>query len=327
MIRPALVLTARLCLVAGAFCVVNAALAQSFPTKPVRIVVPYPAGGVSDFAARLLTQGLTDRLGQPVIVENRPGASGSIGAVAVAKSPPDGHTLLVASSGMLSVAPHLFKNLPYDVDRDFSPISNLLGGPSWLITHPSVPAGTVKELIALAKAKPGALTYGSAGQGLASHLSAELLKMMAGVDILHVPYKGTAPVTNDLLGGQISLTFSTAIENVQFANQGRIRILAVTSLKRSPITPEVPTMDESGLKGFEIISWNGILAPAGTPRDVVERLNRDITEVIKSPALRERVEKLGNFVIGDSPAAFSAYIRSESAKWAKVVRQANIKVE
>jgi len=311
-----------LCLALG-----NGVLAQSFPVRPIRIVVPFLPGGPSDFAARVISQRLPELLGQQVVVDNRAGAGGIVGAELVAKSPPDGYTLLIANLGMLSVVPYLYSKLPYDPVKDFAPITNLIGGPSWLVTHPSVPVRSVKELLALAKARPGQLTYGSAGVGQQSHLTGELFKIMGRVDIVHVPYKGTGQITPDLIGGQISMSFSTAIEVLQYAKSGKLRMLAVTSLKRSLVAPEVPTVDESGLKGFEVINWNGIVAPAGTPREIVARLNRDFVKVIKLPEVMQPVGAQGNVVIGDTPEEFAAYIGAESAKWSKVVTQLGIRLD
>ena len=313
---------ALLCLAPG-----NGALAQSYPAKPIRIVVAFAPGGPSDFAARVISQRLPERLGQQVVVDNRPGAGGLVGAEHVAKSQPDGYTLLIANVGMLSVARYLYSKLPYDPAKDFAPITNLIGGPSWLIVHPSVPVHNVKELITLAKARSGQLTYGSAGVGQVSHLNGELFKIMAGVDIVHVPYKGTGQITPDLIGGQISMSFSTDIQNLLFAKAGKLRMLAVTSLKRSPAAPEVPTVDESGLKGFEVLNWNGIVAPAGTPREIIARLNRDFVKVIQLPEVKQLVGAQGNIVIGDTSEEFGAYIRAESDKWSKVIKQLGIKLD
>jgi len=315
-------INAALCLAPG-----DAALAQSYPTKPIRIVVAFAPGGPSDYAARVVGQRLPELLGQQVIVDNRPGAGGILGSELVAKSPPDGYTLLIANVGMLSVAPHLYSKLPYDPFKGFAPITNLIGGPSWLVIHPSVPVHNVKELIALAKARPGQLTYGSAGAGQVSHLNGELFKIMAGVDIVHVPYRGTGQITPDLLGGQISMSFSTDIQSLVLARAGKLRMLAVTGLKRSPAAPEVPTVDESGLEGFEALNWNGVVASGGTPRDIITRLNRDFVKVIQLPEVRERVEAQGNIVIGDTPEEFAAYIRAESDKWSKVIKQVGIKLD
>ncbi len=313
---------ALLCLAPG-----NGALAQSYPAKPIRIVVAFAPGGPSDFAARVISQRLPKLLGQQVVVDNRAGAGGLVGAEHVAKSQPDGYTLLIANVGMLSVARYLYSKLPYDPARDFAPITNLIGGPSWLIVHPSVPVHSAKELIALAKARPGQLTYGSAGVGQVSHLNGELFKIMAGVDIVHVPYKGTGQITPDLIGGQISMSFSTDIQSLLLGKAGKLRMLAVTSLKRSPAAPEVPTVDESGLKGFEVLNWNGIVAPAGTPREIIALLNRDFVKVIQLPEVKQLVGAQGNIVIGDTSEEFGAYIRAESDKWSKVIKQLGIKLD
>ncbi|MBI2291156.1 MAG: tripartite tricarboxylate transporter substrate binding protein [Betaproteobacteria bacterium] len=313
---------ALLCLAPG-----NGALAQSYPAKPIRIVVAFAPGGPSDFAARVISQRLPKLLGQQVVVDNRAGAGGLVGAEHVAKSQPDGYTLLIANVGMLSVARYLYSKLPYDPARDFAPITNLIGGPSWLIVHPSVPVHSAKELIALAKARPGQLTYGSAGVGQVSHLNGELFKIMAGVDIVHVPYKGTGQITPDLIGGQISMSFSTDIQSLLLGKAGKLRMLAVTSLKRSPAAPEVPTVDESGLKGFEVLNWNGIVAPTGTPREIIALLNRDFVKVIQLPEVKQLVGAQGNIVIGDTSEEFGAYIRAESDKWSKVIKQLGIKLD
>jgi tripartite-type tricarboxylate transporter receptor subunit TctC len=303
------------------------AWAQTFPSKPIRIVVPSPAGGPSDFAARMVSLHLPEAIRQSVIVDNRPGGAGVIGVEIAAKSAPDGYTLLVGSVGLMCVLPFLIEKLPYDAFQDFIPITNLIIGPTVLMVHPSVPARSLKELIALAKARPGQLTYGSTGPGQISHLSGELLKRRAGIDILHVPYKGTAPLFTQLVGGEISMNFSTAVDGLAFMRAGRLRAIAVTSLKRSPAMPEIPTMDESGLKGFEASNWNGIWAPAKTPRDVIERLNRDIVKSMQAADVRERVTAQGNAVASDTPEQFAAYVRAEAERWSKVVKDANIRIE
>lgn len=301
-------------------------LAQTFPTKPIRIVVPFPAGGPSDFAGRVVSQRLPELLGRPVIFDNRAGAAGAIAAEIVARSAPDGYTLIISNVGMMCIAPHLGK-LPYDPATDFVPVINLLGAPQWLAIHPSLPARSVKELIALAKAHRGQLNYGSAGVGQQSHLTGELLRITTGVDIVHVPYKGAAPALADLVGGQISMVFTNAPESLQFAKAGRLRLLAVTSRERSPVTPDVPTMVESGVKDFVVVSWDGVHAPAGTPREIVERLNRDIARALQFPEVRERVAAIGKFVVGDTPEEFAATIRADSARWSGVIKQLGIKAE
>jgi len=310
-----------------AACFAGVAGAQTFPSKPVRIVVPFPPGGPSDYAARIVSAKLNEPLAQPVIVENRAGAGGAVGTEFVARAAPDGHTLLIGNTGTLTVLPHLQAKLGYDPLRDFTPIANLIGGPSFLLTHPSVPAKTLRELIALAKRQPGKLTYASTGVGQIAHMNAELLKQLAGIDVLHVPYKGSGPVMPDLLGGQVMITFSTSADNLQVVKAGRVRLLAVTGKERLAMIPDTPTMAEAGVPGFDSLNWNGIIGPARMPREVVERLNRELVRAIKSPDIIEKVAALGNFVIGDTPEQFGTYIRAESEKWARVVKQANIRID
>ena len=317
----------RLCAALLALALAGTAWAQAFPSRPIRIVVPFPPGGPSDYAARSVSQHLPALIGQPVIVENRAGGAGITGADAVAKSSPDGYTLLVATVGVMVIAPYIFPKLPYDPFKDFVPITNLISGPSVLVVHPSVPAHSVQELIALARAKPGSLTYGSTGAGQISHLNGELFKALAGVDILHVPYKGAAPVLPAMISGEISMNFSTAIDGLGLMRAGRLRALAVTSPKRLAVMPEVPTMDESGLKGYDVSNWNAIWAPAGTPRALIDRLNREICKAMDSPDVRERVAAQGNLIVCDSPDDFAAYIRKEAGKWSKVVQDARIKLD
>jgi tripartite-type tricarboxylate transporter receptor subunit TctC len=301
--------------------------AQSYPVKPVRIVVAFPPGGPSDYAARVVQARVAEGLGQPVIIDNRPGAGGAVGTELVARAAPDGHTLLVGNTGTLTVLPHLQAKIGYDPQRDFAPITNLVGGPSFLLVHPSVPAKNLRELIALAKRAPGKVTYASAGVGQISHMNGELLKLLAGIDLLHVPYKGTGAVTPDLLGGQVMVTFSTSVENLQLVKAGRVRLLAVTGKERLAMIPDTPTMAEAGVPGFESLNWNGIVGPARIPRDIVDRLNRELVRAIKMPDVVEKVAAQGNFVIGDTPEQFAAYIRADSEKWARVVREAKIKIE
>jgi len=299
---------------------IGAVLAQSYPSRPIRIVIPFPASGPSDFAARVMGSRLPELLGQPVIYDNRSGAAGGLGAEIVAKSAPDGHTLLIANVGMLCIAPHLGK-VPYDPVRDFSPITNLVTTPQWLVIHPSIPARNVKELISLARSKPDSLTYASAGVGQQSHLTGELFNNITGVRTLHVPYKGAAPAVTDLIGGQVAMAFTSSIENLAFAKTGRLRILAITSSERSLVTPDIPTMRQAGVKDFEIYSWNGILAPSGTPREIITRLNGDFVKAIRSPDVMERVSAQGRFVVGDTPEQFSAYIQKESDRWGAIIKK------
>ncbi len=313
-----------LCTIVGATCGPGV-YAQSFPSKTLRIVVPFPPGGPSDYAARILAQKLPEYVGQQTIVDNRPGASGMLGAELVARAAPDGYTMVIANTGMLTILPHLEAKMPYDPLRDFTPITNLVGGPSFLLVHPSLPVRDVKQLIALAKKRPGQLTYASASIGQISHMNGELMKLLAGIDLLHVPYKGTGPIMPELIGGQVSMTFSTSADNLQFVKAGRVRLLAVTGKQRLPMIPDTPTMAESGLPGFDSLNWNGIVGPAGMPREILLRLNREFARALNSPDIKERVSALGNFVIGDSPEQFGAYIRDEYDKWGRVVKQANIK--
>lgn len=300
--------------------------AQPFPSKPLRIVVPFPPGGPSDYAARVVSLKIPEFFGQPVVVDNRPGAGGIVGAELTARAAPDGYTLLIANLGMLSILPHLRK-LPYDPFKDFTPVVNLIGGPSFVLVHPSVPATNLRELIALAKRNPGQLAYASAGVGQISHMNGELMKMMAGVDMLHIPYKGTGPIMPELVGGQVSMTFSTAVENLNFVKNGRVRLLAVTGPKRLAILPDTPTMSESGLPGFESLNWNGLVGPAGIPRELLQRLNSAIVKALNTSDVQQRVAAQGNYVIGDTPEQFAAFIRTESDKWGKVVRTANIRLD
>jgi tripartite-type tricarboxylate transporter receptor subunit TctC len=301
--------------------------AQTFPAKPIRIMVAFPPGGPSDYAARVVSIKLAESLGQPVVVDNRPGAGGALATELAARAAPDGYTLVVGNTGTLTVLPHLQAKIPYDALRDFTPITNLIGGPSFLLLHPSVPAKNLRELVALAKRQPGKLTYASAGVGQISHMNGELLKLLAGIDLLHVPYKGTGQVTPELLGGQVSMTFSTSVDNLQFVKAGRVRLLAVTGKERLGVIPDTPTMAEAGVPGFDSLNWNGIVGPARIPRDIVNRLNRELVRAVRAPDVVEKVVAQGNFVIGDTPEQFGAYIRAESEKWGRVVKQAKIKVD
>ncbi|HYK15911.1 MAG TPA: tripartite tricarboxylate transporter substrate-binding protein, partial [Burkholderiales bacterium] len=237
------------------------------------------------------------------------------------------YTLLIGNTGTLAVLPHLQAKIPYDALRDFTAITNLIGGPSFLLTHPSVPVKNLRELIDLARKRPGQLTYASAGVGQISHMNGELLKQLANIDLVHVPYKGTGPVMPEMLGGQVSMTFSTSIDNLQFVKTGRLRGLAVTGKERLAIAQELPTMAESGLPGFDSLNWNGIVGPAGLPKDIVARLNREIVRAVNLPDIKDKVIAQGNFVIGDTPEQFAGYIRAESDKWARVVKQGNIRID
>jgi len=302
------------------------AFAQAWPAKTVRLVVPFPAGGGVDAVGRILAQRLTDGLGQPVVVDNRAGAAGVIGSDSVAKSAPDGYTLLVCSPGNMSIAPSLYPKLPYAPERDFAGVSLLVRIANILVVHPSVPARSVKDLVALAKARPGKLNYASGGAGTSLHLSGEMLSQLAGIDIVHVPYKGTAPALADLLGGHVDFFFSDPSVLPQ-VKSGKLRALAVTTTGRYLAAPELPTMIESGIAGFEAVNWYALLAPAGTPKDIVGRLNAEAVKAIAAPDVRERLLAQGMEPASSTPAELAAYLRDDIARWAKVVRAGNVKVQ
>ena len=298
--------------------------AQPYPAKAVRIVVGFAAGGPTEVAARLLAQKLAEKWAQSVVVDARTGAGGNIATEIVAKAPADGYTLLVAAFAH-AVNPALYANLPFDTEKDFAPVALLITSANVLAVHPSLPARSVRELVALAKAKPGALTYGSAGTASASHLAGELLNSMAGIKLTHVPYKGAAPASVDLVGGHISAAFPGILLALPHAKAGRLRLLGVTSLKRSDSIPELPTIAEAGVAGFEVLSWYGLLAPAGTPAELVTRLNYDATRGLREPDSAERIRALGAEPATSTPAEFGAFLKNEMAKWAKVVRLAGVR--
>jgi len=312
----------------AAFCVLLAAAlaaqARAFPDKPVRLVVPYSAGGSTDLISRALGQKLSEMWGQTVVIDNRPGGSTIIATDIVAKSAPDGYTLLVTTTSF-SIVPSLTDKLPYDPAKDFELITLINTTPLVLVVNPGVPAKSVKELIALAKARPGELNFGSAGSGGSNHLAGELFNVMAGVKIVHVPYKGNAPALNDLVGGHVDIVFNGLTSAVPLIKAGRLRPLAVTSLTRSSALPDIPTLDELGLKGFQAVAWNGLSAPARTPKDVIRRINADVLKVIRSPEFVEHLKAEGSDPVGDSPEQFAAFLREETAKWNKVIKFANIK--
>jgi tripartite-type tricarboxylate transporter receptor subunit TctC len=314
-----------LALLAAPLLMPDTARAQAYPNRTVRLVVPFPAGGASDVAARLVGQRLSDFLGQTVLIDNRPGAGGIVGSESVVKSPADGYTLLIANFGLIAVAPHIPPGLAFDPIADLAPVTNVVAGPNFLVVHPSLPARSLQQLIGLAKSRPGAITAAITGAGQVSHLSVELFKMMARVDIALIPYKGQAAYYLDLIGGHVLMNISTVPELLPMVQSGKLRALAISSMKRAPVAPDVPTFDESGLKGYEVINWNGIFVPAKTPREVIARLNGDIVKVLQSSELRQRVEAQGNYLVGDSPEEFGAFTRAETQKWAKVVKAAGIK--
>lgn len=302
----------------------TAAGAQAYPSKAVRLIVPFAAGGSTDIIGRTVGQKLNEMWGQPVLVDNRPGGSTVIGTDAVAKAAPDGYTLLITPAPF-TIVPSLIGKLPYDPARDFEPITLINTTPLVIVVHPGVPARSIKELIALAKSRPGALNYGSSGAGGSNHLAGELFNAMAGVKMVHVPYKGNAPALADLVGGHVDAVFNGLTSAMPLIKSGRLRALAVTSLARAGALPDMPTLDELGLKGFQAVAWNGLTAPARTPKEVIARLNADVLKVVRSPELAERLKAEGSDPVGNSPAQYAAFLRDEIAKWAKVIKQAGIK--
>jgi tripartite-type tricarboxylate transporter receptor subunit TctC len=300
--------------------------AQAYPTKPVKLVVPYPPGGPTDIVARLVAQKLSDAMGQQFIIDNRPGAGGNPGAELVARSPADGYTLVVATTAH-AINPSLFKNLGYSLSKDFAPVSQLTSGPLVIVANPQLPAKNVAELIALAKAKPGELNFASSGNGQSTHLSAELFAAMAGVKMNHIPYKGSAPALTDTMGGQTQLMFDTMLSAMPHVKAGKLKALAVTSATRSPVAPEVPTVAESGLPGYEAIAWNGLLAPAGTPPEVLARLSAELKKVLAAPDVKDKFEAQGFAAAWNSPDDFGRFMAAEVDKWAKVVKVSGAKVD
>jgi tripartite-type tricarboxylate transporter receptor subunit TctC len=301
----------------------SSALAQAYPAKPVRIIVPYAAGGNTDFTARAVAEKLSEAYKRQFVVENRPGAATNIGTEAVAKAPPDGYTLLMGGAAN-AINMSLFAKLPYDTLRDFEPIALCVQGANVLVIHPSLPAKNLKELIALAKAQPGKLNFGSSGLGSSNQMAGELFKLMAGINIVHVPYKGNSPALTDLLGGHVEMIFSGVPLLIPHIQGGRIRAIAIGSLKRFPALRAVPTFDESGLKGYEATTWFGMLAPAKTSKDILARLNVEVDKAIKSADIQERFVNEGLEPMGGSPEAFGKFMRSEIDKYAKVIKAAGI---
>ena len=300
--------------------------AQGYPARQVRIVVPFPPGGTSDILARTIGARLAEPLGQPVVIENRPGAGGNIAADHVAKSTPDGYTLLMGTSS-LAISQSLYRKLNFDLIRDFAPVTQAVNYANLLVVHPTAGVSTVSELLALARAKPGSLTYGTAGNGTPPHMTGELFKAYTGVNILHIPYKGGAPAIVDLVAGQIPMMFDNVPPLLPHVRSGRIKALAVTSLARIPVLPEVPTLHELGLKEFDAVGWNGLLAPAGTPREIVNRLHAEVARVLRIPEVRDQLTAQGADIVANAPDEFSAWIRVEVKKWAEVVRVSGAKID
>jgi tripartite-type tricarboxylate transporter receptor subunit TctC len=303
------------------------ASAQGFPNKPVRLVVTFPPGGGADIIGRTLAQKLAEPLGQQVIVENRPGANGNIGTEFVARSAPDGYTLVVGNTGPLCISPAIYRSIPYNTANDFAPISLVASTPIILVAHPSLPVRSIGDVVRLARARPGELHFASSGNGATSHLSGEMLKSLAKVDMVHVPYKGVAPAIVDVIAGQVQLQFIDVSVVVGHIKAGKVRAIAWAGAKRGTAFPDVPTVAESGFPGFEVTGWYGVLAPAGTPRDVVGRLNGALVKVMGQADTRERFDAIGSVPVTSTPEEFATYLRSELAKWASVARTANLKVD
>jgi tripartite-type tricarboxylate transporter receptor subunit TctC len=307
--------------------VAGPARAQAYPSKPIHIVVTFPLGGAPDILSRLIGAKMQESWGQPVIVDNKPGAGGNIGAESVARSPADGYTVVMGTVGTHAINPSLYSKMPYDPIKDFAPVIMVASTPNLLVVNPSVPARNVQELIALAKAKPGELSYGSPGIGTSIHVSGELFNTMAGVKTVHVPYKGRQFAIPDLLSGQIQFMFDNMPSALPVAKEGKLRALAVTSAKRHPAAPDIPTMAESGLPGFDATSWFAVYAPAGTPPDVVAKLNTEIDRILALPDVKEKLAGIGLDVVGGPPDQLAAFTRAELAKWSKVVKDSGAKAE
>lgn len=302
------------------------AAAQSYPNRAIRIVVPYPPGGGADITARPIAQMLSERLGQPVVIEHHGGASGMIGADIVAKAPPDGYTLLVSASTEVALNVALFPKMPYDPVRDLAPITLATVTPMALVVHPSVPVTSLKEYIGYATAKPGSMAFGSVGAGSPHHFAGEWLKMLTKIDVVHVPYKGSGPLVIDLLGGHTPSGFATLLPAMQHLKTGKLRVLAVTTQKRAPLLPDVPALAET-LPGFDITQWNAVWAPAGTPKDVLDKLSTEIIRIVQSTDYKARMSEQGSEAIGSSPPELAAFQRDEIAKYRKIAQQANIKAD
>ncbi|HYS74769.1 MAG TPA: tripartite tricarboxylate transporter substrate binding protein [Burkholderiales bacterium] len=304
------------------------ALSQAYPTRPVRMVVGFPPGGGTDVVARIISPRLSENLGQPVVIENRPGATGTVAAAMVAKSPADGYTIMMGHVSVNAIAPSLFPNLQYDVAKDFAPITLAASVPHFVVVHPSVPVNSVSELIAYAKTRPGKLSFPSAGNGSTPHLAGEIFKSMAGVNLVHVPYKGTGQSMQDLLAGQHQVAFDTAPASAGYVRSGRMRVLGVSSAKRVPEYPDVPTVAEAGVPGYEVTTWYGVFAPGGTPAAIVNRLHADITNAMQAPDTRTRLAGAGaDGTITRSPEEFAAMVRADVARYAKIIKDAGLKID
>ncbi len=301
--------------------------AQAWPNKPIRLVVPFSAGGNTDIVARLFAQELSKSLGQPVVVDNKPGAAGNIGADAVAKAPPDGYTFVMGTVGTHAINASLYKKMPYDTVKDFIPVTLLASVPNVLVIDPALPIKSVKELVAYGKAHPGKLNFASSGVGTSIHLSGEMFRITTGIDMTHVSYKGSPPALTDLMGGQVQLMFDNLPTSLQYIKSGKLRALAVTTAKRVSALPDVPTMIESGFPGFETGSWFGVFAPAGTPKEIIAKLDAELLRIFKTPEMQEKLLLQGAQPVGLGPDEFAAHVKSEMAKWGKVVKESGATAE
>lgn len=301
--------------------------AQIYPSRAVKMIVPFPAGGPTDILGRLLGQKLTESWGQSVVIDNRPGGGGLIGGQIAAKSPPDGYTIYLGGITTLVLSTYVHKNRPYDSQRDFLPVTLTTVQPLLLTTHPTLPAKTVKAFIALARARPGEINYGTSGPGGSGHLAGELLRSLTKIDIVHVPYRGASPAINDLLAGQVQSMFGSPLAVVPHIRNGKMHALAVSGQQRSRAVPDVPTFGEAGLPGYDASTWNGIMVPSGTPRAIIDRLHSEITKILRAPNTLDRLDGDGSVAVASTPEEFAVFIQSEHAKWSKVVREANIRVE
>ena len=315
-----------LALTAASALVGGSAMAQAWPSRPISLIVPFAAGGTTDVLARAVGQELSKSLGQPVLVESKPGAGATVGADFVVKAKPDGYTLLMGAVHH-TIATSAYKKLPYDFQKDLQPITIVALVPNLLVVNPAVPAKNVGELLALAKASPGKLTYGSAGNGTAHHLIGAQFEAMGGVQLLHVPYKGSGPLVTDLLGGQLTMSFDTITPVLPHIKAGKLRALAITTNKRSPALPDVPTLDEVGLKGFNLGTWFGVLAPAGTPREIVSRLNLEMVKIIHSPEFKKRMDDIGAEPVGNTPEQMAQQIKDDTERFSKLVKDAKVSIE
>lgn len=303
----------------------TATAAEDYPNQPIRIVVPFSPGGSTDIVARYISKELGDELGESVVIENRPGATGQIGSVAVARAKPDGHTLIMATTSTHSISPYLHATPPFDPLNDFEPISNVALLPFVLVTKPDLPVKSVKELIDLAKKDPGQYSYASSGNGSSLHLAGALFTGMAGINVMHVPYKGAAPAVSDVMGGQVAMMFDTIPSSLPNAQAGRLNILAVSSLERSELLPDVPTVAETGLPGYEVVGWAGLLAPKGTPQPIIDKVNAAVNKILQTPEMRKRFITQGAQPDGTTHADFAALMRAEDTKWRQVIKESGIK--